>query len=180
MSWNEKGGTKKAIYAEDNKWVWLRRSRGRLVKTSRDGTIEVIAGGRDDWMGWLELKREEVDEQATRNTAAVIADMDPDILGVIEAEDREFHISYAMSMSGTFHYKYGNWVWVTAPTCRKWGPNRPAVVHCHMNVKWGPTPGHLDVIGDFRFPVEAADEKSDDHLLHFGWCTAGKTFLHSG
>lgn len=88
LSWEEKGGAKKAIYAEDNKWVWLRRSRGRLVSKHRDGTIEVVAGGREDWIGFLELKREEVDEQATRNTAAVIADMDPDILGVVEAEDR--------------------------------------------------------------------------------------------
>jgi sugar lactone lactonase YvrE len=70
----------------------------------------------------------------------------------------EFHISYAMSMSGTFHYKWGNWVWVTEPpTCRKWGPKRPALVHCHMETKWGPTPGHLDVIGDFRFPAGDVD-----------------------
>lgn len=88
LSWDEKGGGKKAIFAEDNKWVWLRRSRGSLVSKHRDGTIEVVANGRADWIGWLELKREEVNEQATRNTAAVIADMDPDILAVVEAEDR--------------------------------------------------------------------------------------------
>jgi sugar lactone lactonase YvrE len=70
----------------------------------------------------------------------------------------EFHISYAMSMSGTFHYKWGNWVWVTEPpTCRKWGPHKPALVHCHMDTKWGPTPGHLDVIGDYRFPPGEPD-----------------------
>ena len=69
MSWNEKGGRKKAVYVEDSRWVWLRRSRGRLVPKHRDGTIEIVASGRDDWIGWLELKREEVNEQATRNTA---------------------------------------------------------------------------------------------------------------
>ncbi|HSS05228.1 MAG TPA: endonuclease/exonuclease/phosphatase family protein [Solirubrobacterales bacterium] len=88
LSWDENGSGKKARLAEDNKWVWLRRSRGRLVSVHRDGTIEVAAGGRGDWIGWLELKREEVNEQATRNTAGVIADMDPDILAVVEAEDR--------------------------------------------------------------------------------------------
>jgi endonuclease/exonuclease/phosphatase family metal-dependent hydrolase len=88
LSFEEKGGVKKAKFAEDNKWVWLRRSRGKLVSVHRDGTIEVVADGRSDWIGWLELKREEVKEQATRNTAAVIADMDPDILAVVEAEDR--------------------------------------------------------------------------------------------
>lgn len=88
LSWDERGGSKKAKFAEDNKWVWLRRSRGKLVSVHREGTIEVVADGRGDWIGWLELKREEVNEQATRNTAAVIADMDPDILAVVEAEDR--------------------------------------------------------------------------------------------
>ena len=88
LSWNEKGGSKKAVFAEDNEWVWLRRSRGSLISKHRDGTIEVVASGRADWIGWLELKRDDVNEQATRNTAAVIADMAPDILAVVEAEDR--------------------------------------------------------------------------------------------
>lgn len=62
-----------------------------------------------------------------------------------------FSINYAMSLSGTFHYKWGHWVWVNGPpTCRKWGPSQPTLVHCHM-VSWGPSSSHLDVIGDFRF-----------------------------
>jgi endonuclease/exonuclease/phosphatase family metal-dependent hydrolase len=88
LSFEQKAGVKKAKFAEDNKWVWLRRSRGRLVSVHRDGSIEIVAGGRGDWIGWLELKREQVNAQATRNTAAVIADMDPDILAVVEVEDR--------------------------------------------------------------------------------------------
>jgi len=78
----------KPKYAEENRWVVLRRSRGPLVSVHKDGRVEVVASGRGDWVGWLELKREAVDEQATRNTAAVIANMDPDILAVVEAEDR--------------------------------------------------------------------------------------------
>jgi sugar lactone lactonase YvrE len=61
-------------------------------------------------------------------------------------------ISYAMSMSGVFHYKWGHWVWTNeAPVCRKWGPNQPAQVHCYIP---GPNTSndHLDVIGDFKFP----------------------------
>jgi endonuclease/exonuclease/phosphatase family metal-dependent hydrolase len=88
LSYEEKGGVKRAKYKEDSDWVWLRRSRGKLVSAHKDGSIEVSASGRGDWIGWLELKREEVNEQATRNTAAVIADIDPDILAVVEAEDR--------------------------------------------------------------------------------------------
>ncbi|HEY3492459.1 MAG TPA: hypothetical protein VGK43_05880 [Solirubrobacterales bacterium] len=88
LSYEEKGGVRKAKFSEDSKWVWLRRSRGRLISRHKAGTVEVVAGGRGDWIGWLELKREGVNEQATRNTAAVIADMDPDLLAVVEAEDR--------------------------------------------------------------------------------------------
>jgi hypothetical protein len=47
-----------------NRWVVLRRSRGKLVTMHKDGNAEVVAGGRGDWIGWLELKREAVDEQA--------------------------------------------------------------------------------------------------------------------
>ena len=50
--------------------------------------VRVMADGRGDWIGWLELKREAVSEDATRNTARVVSDMAADVLAVIEAEDR--------------------------------------------------------------------------------------------
>lgn len=65
----------------------LRQNRGRLIRRSRDGN-EIVAEGRADWIGWVELKREEVNEEATRNTARVINDVGADVLGVIEAESR--------------------------------------------------------------------------------------------
>jgi endonuclease/exonuclease/phosphatase family metal-dependent hydrolase len=66
----------------------LRQNRGRLLRRPRSGGIEVAADGRSDWIGWVELKREEVNEVATRNTARVINELDADILGVVEAESR--------------------------------------------------------------------------------------------
>jgi len=74
--------------SDESEWVLLRRSRGQLLRRKSDGTLEVIAGGRGDWIGWLELKREPVDEVATRNTARVIAGLGADVLAVVEAEDR--------------------------------------------------------------------------------------------
>jgi endonuclease/exonuclease/phosphatase family metal-dependent hydrolase len=50
--------------------------------------MTVVADGRGDWIGWLELKKEAVNETATRNTARVVADVGADVLAVIEAEDR--------------------------------------------------------------------------------------------
>jgi hypothetical protein len=76
------------LKSDESRWVILRRTRGQLVTRSRDGTVRVTADGRGDWIGWLELKREAVNEDATRNTARVVGDMAADVLAVIEAEDR--------------------------------------------------------------------------------------------
>ena len=50
--------------------------------------MEVVAKGREDWIGWLELKTERVNEIATQNTARVIHDVKADILGTIEVDNR--------------------------------------------------------------------------------------------
>jgi len=62
-----------------------------------------------------------------------------------------YRVSYAMSLSGVFHYKSNHWVWTNEPPhCRKWGPSEPALIHCFIK---GPNVSndHLDVIGDYRF-----------------------------
>ena len=66
----------------------LRQNRGRLIRRSRDGRVEIVAGGRADWIGWVELTTDRVDELALFNTTRVILDIGADILGVIEAENR--------------------------------------------------------------------------------------------
>lgn len=68
--------------------VLLRRNRGALVRRPRDGGIEIVADGRADWVGSLELIQETVDAVAIRNTARVIADANADIIAIIEAENR--------------------------------------------------------------------------------------------
>ncbi len=73
---------------DDNKWVILRQNRGRLLKRPKNGPVEVAANGRGDWVGWLELQRESVNEVATQMTAKVIEDVDADVVAVVEAEDR--------------------------------------------------------------------------------------------
>jgi endonuclease/exonuclease/phosphatase family metal-dependent hydrolase len=73
---------------DGGEWVILRQNRGDLVKRRQNGTIEVVAEGRGDWIGWVDLKYEAVDETATRMTAKVIRDIDADVLGIVEAESR--------------------------------------------------------------------------------------------
>lgn len=68
--------------------VILRQNRERLVKRPHNKPMEVIANGRDDWIGWLELKTEPVNAVAVRNTARVFGEVDADVWGVVEAEHR--------------------------------------------------------------------------------------------
>lgn len=72
---------------DGGRFVVLRQNKGELVKRSK-GKATVVAQGREDWVGWLELRVEPVDEIATRNTAQVVRDVGADVLAVVEAESR--------------------------------------------------------------------------------------------
>lgn len=73
--------------SDESKFVILRRNRRSLVKRT-GGVTTVVAEGRDDWIGWLELKTEAVNEKATQNTARIIGKLRADIMVVVEAEHR--------------------------------------------------------------------------------------------
>lgn len=73
---------------DGNAFVVLRQNHGQLVRRRQDDTVEVVAGGRGDWLGWVEPKMEPVNEVSTQNTARVIVAVDADILGIVEAESR--------------------------------------------------------------------------------------------
>ncbi|MBX9588161.1 MAG: endonuclease/exonuclease/phosphatase family protein [Hyphomonadaceae bacterium] len=69
-------------------FVILRRNRGGLLKRPTAGGIDIIASGRVDWVGSLELRDEPINEVAMQNTARAIAALQADVLGVVEAESR--------------------------------------------------------------------------------------------
>lgn len=73
---------------DGGQYVLLRQNHGHLVTRPKSGGLTVVANGRGDWIGWLELKTEAVNEVATRMTAKVIGDVKADVLGVVEAESR--------------------------------------------------------------------------------------------
>ena len=74
----------------DPRWAWLRKNRGTFdsepTDTSQD--IEITASGRGAWIGWLELAVAQINEAGTRTTARAIAEVNADIMAVVEAEDR--------------------------------------------------------------------------------------------
>ena len=74
--------------SDDSEFVRLRKIRGKLLRRPTAGPVQVVANGRADWIGWIELKTEPVDEWAMQHTAMVIRDIDAEIMGVVEADSR--------------------------------------------------------------------------------------------
>lgn len=73
---------------DEGRLLMMRKIRGTFLKRPRTGSVTVEAAGRADWLGWVELKTEHVSARATENSARTIGAIAPDILGVVEAEDR--------------------------------------------------------------------------------------------
>lgn len=73
----------------------LQSIRGQLLRKPRNGPPKIVAAGRGDWVGWVELLREPVNAVAMDNTARVIRDVGAHVLAIVEAESRpvlkEFH-----------------------------------------------------------------------------------------
>lgn len=75
---------------DTGRFVILRKIRGKIIRRPRDPSRprEIVANGRDDWVGWCELRTAAVNEIAIQNTGRVMRDLDADILAIVEAESR--------------------------------------------------------------------------------------------
>jgi endonuclease/exonuclease/phosphatase family metal-dependent hydrolase len=82
----------------DSRFVILRENRGQLVTYSKLRGTRIVAGGRNDWVGWLELKTEVINDIATRNTAQVVRDVNADVVGVVECEGRAALLQFAQRL----------------------------------------------------------------------------------
>ena len=87
------------------KFVILRQNHGRLLSRGKTGKITITADGRDDWIGWVELRNEPVNDVAIFNTARVIKEVEADIQAVVEVENRvtlkEFNDEIVRQVGGT-------------------------------------------------------------------------------
>ena len=75
----------------------VRLTASRAIKRQN---VEIVAHGRGDWIGWVELAKEAVDETATRMTARVIKDIGADVLGLVEVEDRPSLLRFNRDLLG--------------------------------------------------------------------------------
>lgn len=98
---NDMGAVRRST-SRSPKWAWFRKNRGDFDVEPSDRMKDVVitATGRADWIGWVELAKESVDEASVRLTARVIEDLDADILGVIEAEDRPSLLRFNRDLLG--------------------------------------------------------------------------------
>ena len=92
-----------ALSAPANALVQLSKVRGALYRRAANGTVTVAADGRADWTGWYELRRNDVRWTATLNTARVIAEVRPDIVLCVEAEDRPTLLRFNDQVLGPEH-----------------------------------------------------------------------------
>jgi endonuclease/exonuclease/phosphatase family metal-dependent hydrolase len=86
-------------------WALLRENRGDFLVAPDDREPRIEANGRGDWIGWVELITEPVDELATRMTAKVINEAAADVLCVVEAEDRPSLVRFNAELLGN---RYGH------------------------------------------------------------------------
>lgn len=84
------------------RWAWLRKNHGTFDRQPNDPTqnVEIIANGRANWIGWVELAKESTNEIGTRMTARVIQDVGADIIGIVEAEDRPSLVRFNKELLG--------------------------------------------------------------------------------
>ncbi len=76
---------------DGGEYAQLRQNRGRLLVRRKVGNgtrLDIVADGRANWIGWVELKTEPVNKLATQHTAMVMRDVGADVLAVVEADNR--------------------------------------------------------------------------------------------
>ena len=64
----------------------------------------IEATGRASWIGWVELAVKNVDELSTRLTGRVINEVNADIIGVIECEDRPALVHFNRELVGLYRH----------------------------------------------------------------------------
>ena len=67
----------------------MRSSVGhKIIYKPRNAPYRVAPKGRDDWYGFIQLKREKFNDLTKKNTARVIKDVNADIMCMVEVENR--------------------------------------------------------------------------------------------
>lgn len=96
---------RKMFHPGKETYMTINKIRGKFLSKPRGQPPSIVANGRDDWIGWVSLKKEAIRESAIDNTARVIKEVNPSIIGLVEVEDRillgEFNEKIIPGVDGT-------------------------------------------------------------------------------
>lgn len=109
--------TKTTLAALVNKYLcWKAPKQGRTIKLNeirgklaarKQGKTTITANGRGDWVGFFELVREDLTGGEVVNTGRVINAVRPDILTMVEVEDRPTLVRFNdQVMQYSFQYPF--------------------------------------------------------------------------
>lgn len=77
----------KLITKKKSDYLILNEINGKLLKR-KNKIPQIVANGRNDWIGWFVLRRESINDATIENTARVINEVNADIIGLVEVENR--------------------------------------------------------------------------------------------
>jgi endonuclease/exonuclease/phosphatase family metal-dependent hydrolase len=97
------------LYGELREFIEIRENRGRLFSSRQFNpqTTRVVAKGAAEWDGEITFKRAGFTELTRENTARVIKEIKPNVLCLVEVEDRECLLAFNRALLGTRKLKYG-------------------------------------------------------------------------
>ncbi len=135
----------------------IRKIRGQLIKRPRKASLprQIVANGREDWVGWCELKTESVDETAMLMTAKVIAEVGADVLAVVEAESRPVLKAFQdfIAKKLTLPEIYRHLMIIDGNDDR----GIDVGLACRAGFPIGPVRSHVDDLKDDGFPIFSRD-----------------------
>jgi endonuclease/exonuclease/phosphatase family metal-dependent hydrolase len=88
------------VLVRNNKapWASLLENHGALLAKPNKASVTIKAAGRGNWIGWVSLVPEPVNDKAIQFTAQVIDDVGADVLCVVEAEHRPALVRFNREM----------------------------------------------------------------------------------
>ncbi len=97
------------LYGELRTFIEIRENRGRLFSSRQfnPATTRVVARGAAEWDGEICFKRAEFSELTRENTARVLKEIKPNVLCLVEVENRESLLAFNRALLGTRKLKYG-------------------------------------------------------------------------
>jgi endonuclease/exonuclease/phosphatase family metal-dependent hydrolase len=103
---NDQGAVRRSRSLDPDR-AWFRKNRGVFDREPEDATqsVEITVNGRADRVGWVELATETTNEVGFQTTGRVIREVDADILGLVEAENRPSLTQFNTDLLKN-HYKH--------------------------------------------------------------------------